>query len=165
VSLDPTELAAFAAVAQAARVASHATETAHEADTAALGSALGGVIARHAVVALDGPLGAGKTAFVRGLAAGLGAAPDQPVTSPTYALVHAIPLASGEDLIHADLYRLDDDPDALEALGFRDWLVHARCIALEWADNVAEASQAATVRVRIDDLGGERRRVTITRRA
>jgi tRNA threonylcarbamoyladenosine biosynthesis protein TsaE len=154
---------ALASVIDGPRGASWSAVSATESETEALGAALGGALPAHGVVALDGPLGAGKTAFVRGLAAGLGALPSHRVTSPTYALVNVIPLASGGSLVHADLYRLEDDPDALEALGFRDWLAEARCIALEWADNVQEAAASATIRVRIDDLGGDLRRLTFAR--
>jgi tRNA threonylcarbamoyladenosine biosynthesis protein TsaE len=129
--------------------------------TAAFAGALAGVLPDGAVLALSGPLGAGKTAFVRGLARGLGLPPHVPVTSPTYALVQVHPLPHGKPFVHADLYRLGDDPGELEALGFRDWLGEARCVALEWAEVAPEALDAAHVRVRISDDGPTARIITV----
>ncbi len=83
------------------------------------------------VVALSGELGAGKTAFVRGLARGLGF--DGDVTSPTYATVHQY---SGKvNIFHFDMYRINDK-DSLHSIGFYDYLDESSVIAIEWSENI-----------------------------
>lgn len=118
------------------------------------------------VAALIGPLGAGKTAFVRGLAEGLVLAPDERVSSPSYALVNEYALASETRgatlLVHLDLYRIEGD-DALEALGFGDFGDHA-IVVVEWPEHAPNALAVATVRIDIADIGGDSRRITISRR-
>jgi tRNA threonylcarbamoyladenosine biosynthesis protein TsaE len=98
------------------------------------------------VVALHGELGAGKTALVQGLAAALGVA--QPVTSPTFALVLEYPLPDGRRLVHMDLYRLQE-LEALEAIGFEEYLESNDVIAIEWAERAAGLLPAATLHVDI----------------
>ena len=98
------------------------------------------------VIALHGELGAGKTALVQGLAAALGVA--QPVTSPTFALVLEYPLPGGRRLVHMDLYRLQE-PEALEAIGFEEYLESNDIIAIEWAERAAGLLPAATLHVDI----------------
>lgn len=141
-----------------------AVETTDETGTAAVAEALGAALPDGWVLALSGPLGAGKTAFVKGLARGLGLPPECAVTSPTYALVNRYALPSGGLFYHADLYRLGDDPGELEALGFRDWLAEARCVALEWAEQCPEAVEAADVVIRFEDLGPTSRRLHLVPR-
>ncbi len=109
------------------------------------------------VVLLEGELGAGKTAFVRGLAIGLGA-PEEDVSSPTFTLVQEY--RGRMPFLHADLYRISEaetDDLGLDELG-RDGVV-----AIEWAEKLARRP-AGAVDVRIEDLGGDRRRITIQRR-
>lgn len=130
--------------------------------TAAFAAWLGRELPHGAVVALSGPLGAGKTAFVRGLARGLGVDATIPVTSPTYALVAEHGLADGDVFHHADLYRLGEDAGELEALGFRDWLAESRCIAMEWAELVPEALATAHLRIVIDDVGATERMIRVS---
>lgn len=91
------------------------------------------------VVALVGPLGAGKTCFVQGLAEGLGLDPAR-VTSPTFALVSEYPLppaARVRRLAHVDLYRLEDARE-VDAAGFPDLLVPGVVVAVEWGDRFPE---------------------------
>ena len=109
-----------------------------------------------AVVLLEGELGAGKTTFVRGLAIGLGA-PEDEVSSPTFTLVQEY--RGRMPFLHADLYRLsgaDADDLGLEELG-QDGVV-----AIEWAAKLVR-KPAGAVEVLIEDLGGDRRRITIQR--
>jgi tRNA threonylcarbamoyladenosine biosynthesis protein TsaE len=108
------------------------------------------------VLLLYGDLGAGKTAFVRGLAHGLGA-PDADVSSPTFTLVQEY-RGGRLTLFHADLYRLS----ALEAadLGL-DEMGEDGVLAIEWADRLDRAPSPA-FRIRIDNLGDDRRRIVIT---
>ncbi|HKT36198.1 MAG TPA: tRNA (adenosine(37)-N6)-threonylcarbamoyltransferase complex ATPase subunit type 1 TsaE [Nitrospira sp.] len=99
-------------------------------DTDRLGRAIGSVLEGGESLALSGALGAGKTALVRGIAAGLGA-PAQAVSSPTFVLLHEylgrLPLA------HIDLYRLNSIKEA-ESIGIEDYLSGPTVIAVEWAD-------------------------------
>jgi tRNA threonylcarbamoyladenosine biosynthesis protein TsaE len=86
---------------------------------------------RGGVIALHGDLGAGKTALAQGIAAALGVT--QPVASPTFALVLEYPLPDGRRFVHMDLYRLPG-PDALEAIGFDEYLESDAVVAIEWAE-------------------------------
>jgi tRNA threonylcarbamoyladenosine biosynthesis protein TsaE len=125
-----------------------------EADTAAAGEALGARLGPGSVVLLTGELGAGKTAFVRGLAAGLGIRPEE-VSSPTFTLVQEY--RGRPSLYHVDLYRIS----SLEAeeLGLDD-LRELGVVAIEWADRLEERP-AGAVEVVLEDLGGDTRRLTI----
>ena len=107
------------------------------------------------VLLLSGNLGAGKTAFVRGLALGLGAAPAD-VSSPTFTLVQEYP--NGRlPLYHADLYRLT--PAEAEDLGL-DELMDAGIVAIEWAERLSTPPAPPRIEVRIDwDPAGRRIRV------
>ena len=110
-----------------------------------------------ATILLSGDLGAGKTAFVKGLAEGLGLDPDE-VTSPTFILVHEY-RGGRLPLIHVDLYRLDSAE--LEEIGLDLDLAVSGVVAVEWAERLARPILGATS-VRIADDGGERRTLTIS---
>ena len=97
------------------------------------------------VVALAGPLGAGKTEWVKGLAHGFGIEPDG-VVSPTFVI--ATEHGGARALVHADLYRLASAGE-LDAAGFLDWLAPGQVVALEWADRFPAALPADRVEVRI----------------
>ena len=109
------------------------------------------------VVLLSGELGAGKTAFVRGLARGLGADPDE-VASPTFVLLTAYP--GRLTLHHADLYRLRGNGDERE-LGLEELPGPAGVLAVEWAERLADVPWRAVLRVRLEHAGGDVRRVVI----
>ena len=142
--------------------------TVGEDETRALARELAALLGEGDVVALVGPLGAGKTAFVRGLAEGLGLAADERVASPSYTLVNEYRLASAvrgaSRLVHLDLYRLggDDADEALAALGFSE-LGSRAIVVVEWPEHAADALAAATWRVDIEDAGGDSRRVIVAR--
>ena len=129
------------------------------AETEALGEALAARLTAGTVVAFTGDLGAGKTAFTRGLARGLGV-PDR-VTSPTFTIVNEY--QGRIPLFHFDMYRLPD-ADALFDIGWEDYLDRGGVCAVEWSKNVAEALPEDTVWVDIRRLEGEDngRRITIT---
>ena len=130
--------------------------TESEQATTDAGSALAASLGPGAVVLLEGELGAGKTAFVRGLAVGLGA-PDEEVSSPTFTLVQEY--RGRLRLLHADLYRIsggEADDLGLDELGLD------AVVAIEWAAKLPR-KPAGAVEVRIEDLGGDRRRITIER--
>ncbi|MCB6366213.1 tRNA (adenosine(37)-N6)-threonylcarbamoyltransferase complex ATPase subunit type 1 TsaE [Intestinibacillus massiliensis] len=98
------------------------------------------------VVTLDGDLGAGKTAFARGVLRGLGYGGR--VTSPTFAIANEYETAAG-DVAHFDMYRILDE-EALWELGFEDYLDGARILLIEWSGNIAGALPARYKTVSID---------------
>ena len=108
------------------------------------------------VVLIDGPLGAGKTAFVRGLAEGLGADPND-VSSPTFTILQQY--GGALPLYHADLYRLT--PAEVTDLGLEETGLDG-ILAVEWPDRWAERPMTAH-QVAIDDQGGDDRRIRIRR--
>ena len=128
------------------------------AETEALGAEMGRVARGGEVILLTGELGAGKTAFVRGLARGLGADPGE-VASPTFVLMTSYP--GRLTLHHADLYRLEA-ADAERDLGLEELPGAGGVLAVEWADRLREVPWARAVRVRIEHAGEDVRRVTVS---
>lgn len=115
------------------------------AQTEQIGRQLAARLTPGSVVALYGGLGMGKTAFVRGLASGLGV-DAQEVSSPTFALVHE---HQGRlPLFHFDMYRVSGWDD-LESTGFFDYLQRGGIVALEWSENVEEALPEDAIHVAI----------------
>jgi len=139
------------------------TRTANAAETEALGEALAGELSSNDVVYLEGDLGAGKTAFARGLARGLGAS-EREVASPTFALLHEYAGPSGSIVLrHLDLYRLGEAARELEVLGLPDSMAGAP-VCVEWPRGALRRLLPPTVEVRIDTKpGGDGRRVSIRR--
>ena len=125
-------------------------------ETEAVGKALAAVLAPGTVLAYRGDLGAGKTAFTRGLARGLGIA--DPVTSPTYTIVNEY-LSGRMPLFHFDMYRLHSADDLFD-IGWDDYLERGGVCAVEWSENVWEAMEDAIV-VTIEKTGDESRKITI----
>lgn len=127
-----------------------------EEETQAVARALASTLKAGDVVLVSGSLGAGKTAFVRGLAAGLGIDPDE-VFSPTFTLVHEY-RGGRLTLYHADLYRLDRAATGdlgLEELGVTDGV-----LAIEWPDRLTHALPGA-IAVRIEMTGNTTRRIAL----
>jgi tRNA threonylcarbamoyladenosine biosynthesis protein TsaE len=131
----------------------HVTQS--EGETAAVGRDLGRRLAPGAVVLLEGPLGAGKTAFARGLAEGLGCDGDD-VSSPTFTIVQEY--RGKTRLQHVDLYRLN--PAEVDDLALED-LMEDSVTAVEWPDRWRRPPVDAT-RVVLEPLDATRRRITIT---
>ena len=132
-------------------------DTCNENETVLAGERLGRTLAPGAVVALYGGLGAGKTAFTRGLAAGLGIATG--VSSPTFTLVNEY--LGRTPLFHFDMYRLDSEAELFD-IGWDDYLLRDGVCAVEWSEKVPGAFPEGTISVKIENLGGDRRRVEIT---
>jgi tRNA threonylcarbamoyladenosine biosynthesis protein TsaE len=110
------------------------------------------------VVLLYGDLGAGKTAFVRGLAIGVGAAGDD-VSSPTFTIVQEYP-GRGSTLYHVDLYRLE--PAEIDDLGLEELVAGDGIVAIEWAERwKSRPTGEGVVEVRIADDGEERRVINV----
>lgn len=134
--------------------------TGSEAETAALAAELAAGFAGGEVVLLSGELGAGKTAFVRGLARGCGADPDE-VSSPTFVLLTAY--AGRLTLHHADLYRLGR-PDEAEELGLEELPGPHGVLAVEWAERLGSVPWSRALSVWLEHAGEDRRRVSIASR-
>ena len=107
-------------------------------------------------VAFFGGMGMGKTAFVRGLAAGLGLDKTQ-VCSPTFALMNEYSGPDVPTLYHFDMYRVEGD-DALYATGFYDYLDSEGILAVEWSENIAHTLPEDAVKIKISSgkTAGER---------
>ena len=125
--------------------------------TEAVGAALGKLLQPGTVIAYQGDLGAGKTAFTRGVACGLGA--KESVTSPTYTIVNEY-LSGKYPLFHFDMYRLASSDDLFD-IGWEDYLERGGVCAVEWSENVAEAMEDP-IRVCICKTGESSRTITIT---
>lgn len=130
-----------------------------EVETEALGGKLALSLKAGSFVALNGGLGAGKTAFVRGMAAALGY---ERVSSPTFTIVHEYP--TNPPIFHFDCYRLKCAED-LEGIGFDDYLSRSGIIAMEWAQNVQGAltgiSAADVTLVSFEQPGDGSRIITV----
>lgn len=115
------------------------------AETEDLGAALAERLKPGTVVAFSGDLGAGKTAFVRGMARGLGIS--ERVTSPTFTIVNEYE-GGRLPLFHFDMYRLSSS-DELFDIGWEDYLVRGGVCAVEWSENVSDALEGDCIRVDI----------------
>ena len=131
-------------------------ETNSPEETERVGAALGRIVRPGTVIAYRGGLGAGKTAFTRGLARGLGYT--DIVTSPTYTIVNEY-LGGRLPLFHFDMYRLSS-PDDLWDIGWEDYLDRGGVCCVEWSENVADALEDP-ITVTIDKLGENSRRITL----
>ena len=125
-------------------------------ETERLGKALAALLQPGDIIAYRGDLGAGKTAFTRGLAKGLGCR--EQVTSPTYTIVNEY-LSGRLPLFHFDMYRLASSDD-LWSIGWEDYLDRGGVCAVEWSENVEDAMENA-LWVTLESLGGDDRRITL----
>lgn len=132
-------------------------ETHSPEETEQVGQALASHLLPGTVIAFEGDLGAGKTAFTRGLARGLGC--EDPVTSPTYTIVNEY-LSGRIPLFHFDMYRLSCADDLFD-IGWDDYLERGGICAVEWSENVAQALESP-LRVILSKTGEQSRTITIT---
>lgn len=128
-----------------------------EEETTAIGERVGGSLKAGDVVLLYGDLGAGKTAFTRGLARGLGASADE-VTSPTFTLVQEY--RGRLTLYHVDLYRLEESE--VDDLGLEELILGDGVVAIEWAERW-RGRPDGVIEVRLEHAGEDQRRITIRR--
>ncbi len=128
-----------------------------EADTERAGETLAKSLPGGSVVALYGDLGAGKTAFVRGMARGMGISCR--VSSPTFTIVNEYS-GGGKELLHFDMYRLGGAQELLD-IGWDDYLARDAVIAVEWSENVEEIFDGGEIAVRIEKRSDTEREITI----
>ena len=127
-----------------------------ESETVNEGEKLGRLLKPGAVVALYGKLGAGKTAFTRGVAAGLGI--DTIVSSPTFTIVNEYP--GSIPLFHFDMYRLEGESELFD-IGWDDYQDRGGVCIVEWSEKVPGAFSPDTIIVKIENLGDNLRRLEI----
>jgi tRNA threonylcarbamoyladenosine biosynthesis protein TsaE len=113
-----------------------------------------------ALILLSGDLGSGKTTLTKGIVAGLGASSEDEVTSPTFTLVHVYGKSQAAKVYHADLYRIDSFHD-FETLGLEDLLANPSIAIIEWSERFPLTSPWPQIRLRLEHLGGDSRRITI----
>src|SRR5207253_10834863 len=110
------------------------------------------------LVLLTGDLGTGKTTLTKGIVSGLGAANEGDVTSPTFSLVHVY--GRPAKVYHADLYRIESFHD-FETLGMEDMFTTPSIAILEWSERFPLQSPWPQIRVRLEHMGGDTRRITV----
>jgi tRNA threonylcarbamoyladenosine biosynthesis protein TsaE len=127
-------------------------------ETIAWGRALADKLEAPVLVLLSGELGTGKTTLTKGIVAGLHAAEEDEVTSPTFTLVHEY--GSGRKVFHGDLYRVESIHD-FETLGLEDVFAKPAIVILEWSEKFPLKTVWPQLRVRLEHLGGDTRRITL----
>jgi tRNA threonylcarbamoyladenosine biosynthesis protein TsaE len=140
------------------QLAERVTHSAEE--TVAFGRELAVHLRPPCLVLLEGELGSGKTTLVKGIVAGLGAAEEEDVTSPSFTLVHEY--GSAGQVYHADLYRIEGVRD-LATLGLEDLAGQASTVLVEWGEKLGDNIPIPCVRIRMEHLGSDDRRVGVER--
>jgi tRNA threonylcarbamoyladenosine biosynthesis protein TsaE len=110
------------------------------------------------LVLLAGDLGTGKTTLTKGIVSGLGAATEDEVTSPTFTLVHVY--GDARKVYHGDLYRIESFHD-FETLGLEDVFAKPAVVILEWSERFPLKSAWPVVRVRLEHVGGDTRKIVV----
>jgi tRNA threonylcarbamoyladenosine biosynthesis protein TsaE len=127
-------------------------------ETIAWGRKLAEKLQAPVLVLLSGELGSGKTTLTKGIVAGLHAAEVDEVTSPTFTLVHEYGV--GMKVFHGDLYRIESFHD-FETLGLEDILERPAVVILEWSEKFPLRARWPLLRLRLEHLGGDARRITV----
>ena len=128
-------------------------------ETIAQGREIGARLTPPVLILLSGDLGAGKTTLTKGIAAGLGAAREDDVTSPTFTLVHKY--EGSTRVYHVDLYRIEDLHD-LETLGLEDIFAEQAVIIVEWPDRMKLRTDWPIVRIQLEHVAEDTRKILIT---
>ena len=128
-------------------------------ETIELGRALARRLTPPVLVLLSGELGSGKTTLSKGIISGLGAAREEDVTSPTFTLVHVF--HNGSKVYHVDLYRVEQSRD-IESLALEDALSEPAVVLIEWPERFSLHTDWPKVRVQLEHLEGDSRRITIS---
>jgi tRNA threonylcarbamoyladenosine biosynthesis protein TsaE len=127
-------------------------------ETTAWGREFASQLMPPALILLSGDLGSGKTTLTKGIVSGLGAAREEDVTSPTFTLLHTY--GDWQPVFHGDLYRIENFHD-FETLGMEDLFAKPAIIILEWSERFPLAAPWPEVRIRLEHLGGDSRRITV----
>jgi len=127
-------------------------------ETIAWGRELAKKLKPPVLVLLSGELGSGKTTLTKGIVAGLNAATEDDVTSPTFTLLHVY--GSGQKVFHGDLYRIENFHD-FETLGLEDVFATPAIVILEWSENFPLKTPWPQIRLHLEHRGGEGRGITI----
>jgi tRNA threonylcarbamoyladenosine biosynthesis protein TsaE len=136
----------------------HVYCTASEEETIALGGQIARELPRQRVVLLTGNLGAGKTTLAKGIVSGLGAAPPEEVSSPTFTLIHEY--GSQGRVYHVDLYRLDE-PREVASLGLEELFEREAIVLIEWGDRFPQFLPADRTEITIRAIRGEERQIQV----
>jgi tRNA threonylcarbamoyladenosine biosynthesis protein TsaE len=135
-------------------------------ETIAWGKEFARVLQAPLLVLLTGDLGSGKTTLTKGIVAGLGAADEEDVTSPTFTLVHVYGEEAGRAtgskgvVYHGDLYRIESFHD-FETLGLEDAFAKPAVMILEWSEKFPLQAPWPQVRLKLEHMGGDSRRITV----
>ena len=128
-------------------------------ETIAQGREIGARLTPPVLILLSGDLGAGKTTLTKGIAAGLGAAREDDVTSPTFTLVHKY--EGSTRVYHVDLYRIEDLQD-FETLGLEDIFAEQAVVIVEWPDRMKLRTDWPIVRIQLEHVAEDTRKILIT---
>jgi tRNA threonylcarbamoyladenosine biosynthesis protein TsaE len=142
-------------VSKIVEVVTHSPE-----ETLAFGRALAGELQPPCLVLLEGELGSGKTTLAKGIVVGLGAAREEEVTSPSFTLVHEY--GREPKVYHVDLYRIENRRE-LETLGLDDLWNQQATVVVEWGEKLGDNPPAPRVRIQLEYLAGEDRRILVER--
>ena len=126
-------------------------------ETIAWGRGLAKRLRPPVLVLLSGELGSGKTTLTKGIVAGLNAATEDEVTSPTFTLIHEY--GGGQRVFHGDLYRIENFHD-FETLGLEDIFGEPATVILEWSENFPLKTPWPQIHLHLQHLGGESRQIT-----
>ncbi len=129
-------------------------------ETIAWGRKLASRLQPPVLVLLSGELGSGKTTLTKGIVAGLNAATEDEVTSPTFTLIHEY--GGGQRVFHGDLYRIENFHD-FETLGLEDVFAKPAIVILEWSENFPLKTPWPQIRLQLQHLGGDARKLTLIR--
>jgi tRNA threonylcarbamoyladenosine biosynthesis protein TsaE len=134
-------------------------KTHSEEETIELGRKLAESLPKHAAVLLIGNLGAGKTTLAKGIVSGLGAAPAEEISSPTFTLIHEY---GGGRVYHIDLYRLDR-AEEVTAIGLDEIFDREAVVLVEWGERFPQLMPADRIEIRLRATGDDAREITVER--